>query len=184
MHSETDFEPFRRVIEDLCTAFDRPCTDARVRVFWEALKHRHLAEVKRAADSVTKNFKRMPSPNDLMPEQKRPTVEEARPALPQMSRYAVAANKILLELAYFDRRRGFQSIGEWEPTPEKGWGLPLRLPQSVDPKTLERALSAKRDLVRMAEDADGTPEEMSPVDFNRMCIEGFERLLGTSRAAA
>lgn len=156
MHS-ADFEQFRTAIEDLCTAFDRPCTDARVRVFWEALKAKNLLEVQRGVQSAIRNLKRMPSPADLMPEKARQTVAQATAALPEMSGYAIAANRILFALAYQDNRRS----------------------GSLGAELLAKAMRVKADYVHIAESAVADGDPMPTIDFNRMCIEGFERLLGT-----
>lgn len=157
-----DDAAFGVVLQDLCTAFNRPYTPDVTRVFWESLKHISLGEVKALAAKHRLHGKRFPTPKELSPE---------RPARapkpidngPEMSRYAVAANRMLLKLAYEDERRGFKPLGA---------------------ELLQRLLAAKRDFVGMAE-ADERAGELWPEgEFDRTCQHGFEKLLGTAGAAA
>lgn len=173
---DTDAETFDRVIQDLCLAFNRPHSTELTRVYWESLKHVHIADVKRAALSARNNLKKFPTPKDLIPERRYAETKPKEPE-PQMSSWAVAANKILFQLAYLDERRGFKPIAEWEPMPANGLGLPLRMPELIDDSLLRRCIEFKADYVRMAEEADAAGEPMTPREFNAMCIEGFERLL-------
>jgi hypothetical protein len=173
-----EFEAFAVVIADLCAAYDRPATDERKRAFWETLKHFHLHDLKRSAAKWRDTNRKMPSPVDLKPE--RATAPPAPVDTgPPMSRWAVAANRILLAVAYCDERRGFKPIAVWEPMPPNGWGLPLRLPKLIDGSLLDRVLAIKADYVRMAEQDDAAGEPWDHIEFNRMCREGFEKLLGT-----
>lgn len=76
---------------------------------------------------------------------------------PDLSHWAMTANKALLSLAYFDERRGFLPMGR-----ELMW----------------RCLDAKRDYVKIAEEAQANGEPMTPEEFVDMCSEGFLLLLG------
>jgi hypothetical protein len=152
MRSE-DFAEFRAVIEDMCASFDRTCTDAKVKAFYEPLKRFHIADLKRQAAVWKANFSKMPTPKELMPQRvvaPPPVPDEG----PPMSSWAIAANQILFSVAY-QGHRGFTPIGD-------------KLP-----KCLER----KAEYVRMAEDAAATGDVWEPQEFNRMCREGFEALL-------
>lgn len=170
-----EFEPFSVVIQDLCAAFDRQCTDAKVRVFWETLKHLHIHDVKRSAESWRRSQRKMPTPRDLIPERPAAPPKPIEPE-PQFSKWAMAANKILLAFAYLDARRGLEPIAVWEnPKP----GLPLGQPRLVDGERLQRCLAANRDYIRMAEEAEAAGEPMDGQEFQAMCREGFEKLLGT-----
>lgn len=157
-----EYEYFKALIADLCTAYDRPCTDDRVRVFWECLKHLPLSEVTRSAGTFRKTSKKMATPADLIPAyRERPTAPGAPE--PMMSTWAVAANKILFTLAYSDPRRGFVPMGK---------------------DVMEQCVFIKNDYVRMAIESEAAGEPWDTVEFNVMCREGFEKLLGlTSRAA-
>jgi hypothetical protein len=178
-----DFEAFCAVIGDVCAAYDRPVTDARNRTFWDVLKGFHLHDIKRAADKWKHAQRKMPAPVDLKPERSTAPAKSVESADPSMSRWAAAANSILLAVAYFDERRGFHPIGVWERMPEKGWGLPLRQPRLIDVSLIHRVMAVKADYARMAEQAEADGEPWDRVEFNRMCREGFEKLL-TPRVAA
>lgn len=177
-----DFAAFSEVIADLCAAYDRPATDARNRVFWETLKPYHLHDIKRAVAKWRDTQRKMPAPVDLKPQ--RSTAPPKEPELgPGMSTWAVAANTILFAVAYLDVCRGFVPVSQWEQAPEKGWGLPLPLAQLVDGSRLKHVLAAKADYVRMAEEAEKAGEAWDTHEFNVMCRQGFEQLLGTKAAA-
>lgn len=158
MRSE-EFDAFATVIRDLCAAYDRPATDERVRVFWEDLRHLHLLDVKRSAESWRRSSKKMPTPIELKPA--RPTAPPPKDPIEseRWSTWAMAANKILFAIAYQDERRGFKPMGK---------------------EALDRCLAAKRDYVEMAEDAERHGQAWDTGEFNRMCREGFEKLLGTT----
>ena len=180
MRSE-DSEAFRGVMEDLCTAFNRPCTDALVRVFAESLKALHIADVKHASESYRKNGKRFPAPKDLMPE-RRARAPMPRQPEPQMTRWAKIANKILLAVAYQDIRRGFKPMAEFPP-PEGDSDSRLRLPRPADDTVLQRALAAKADYVRMAEEAEILGERWTDEEFAELAFDGLEQILSTRAAA-
>ena len=156
-----DAEAFETLIQDLCLAFNRPYTTQLSRVFWESLKHLRIDEVKRAADVARKSLKKFPTPKDLIPERRMAPAAPKQQDAP-MSRWAVAANKILFRLAYEDERRGFLPLG---------------------PELLARCLAVKADYVRMAEDAESGGEPWADDDFIAICREGFENLV-TPRIAA
>jgi hypothetical protein len=151
-----DFPEFQSLIEGLCAAFDRQCTDAKVKTFHEVLKPFHIADLKRSAASWKANFAKMPSPKELIPKR----AEAPPPPKPDdggpMSPWAVAANKLLFHLAYRDPRRGFKPMGD----------------------ILPRLLEIKRDYVQMAENAELSGEPMDGQEFQGMCKEGFEKALG------
>lgn len=149
-----DFDSFSALIRDMCAAFDRQATDDRVRVFWQALRRYHLHDVKRAVEAWLVSQRRMPSPRDLAPES---TTEPQKriDGLPQMSRWAIAANRILFSVAY-QGDRGFIAMGD----------------------KLQSCLNAKSDYVRMAEQAEMGGEPWEVEDFNRLCREGFQTVLG------
>jgi hypothetical protein len=174
-----EFDDFAAVIGDLCAAYDRPATDARNRTFWEVLKGFHLHDIRRSALKWRNTQRKMPSPVDLKPERATAPPEKPRDDGPSMSSWAIAANKILFACAYLDERRGFRPIAAWERMPINGWGLPLPLAKLIDGTQLDRCLLAKNDYVRMAEEAEGDGAPWEPEEFNRMCREGFEKLLGT-----
>jgi len=173
-----DTEAFRRVIEDLCTAFNRPITDDLVRVYWEALKKLHIADVSRMAAGHRQNGKKFPTPRELVPDRKPSAPVVPRDDGPPMSKWAVAANKALLAVAYQDSSgRGFQPIAVWERPPAGGWGLPFPAPRMLDSSLLERVLAIRRDYVQMAEEADRDGEPMTGEEFSSMCREGFGKAL-------
>lgn len=156
-----DFDAFAEVIADICAAYDRPATDERKRVFWDVLKHLHLLDVKRAADSWKRSQRKMPTPIDLKPERSAAPPPRDPIDSEQWSTWAMAANKILLAVAYFDERRGFFSAGDLMP----------------------KLLAIKRDFVQMAEEAAANGAPWEPEEFNRACREGFEQALGTKGVA-
>jgi len=177
MRSE-DSEQFRVAIEDLCTAYNRPCTDSVIRVFYESLKPYHILDIKRMAMRHRASSKRFPAPKDLAPERATSAPSKPKEPEPVMSKWAIAANKILLSLAYQDRRRGFKPISKYPPMPAGGYGLPLVLPKPLDDK-LAKILAVKADYVRMAEEAERDGEPMDGMEFSDMLREGFGRMLGT-----
>lgn len=178
----TDDAAFGALMQDLCLAFNRPYTTDLSRVFWESLKYVSLPEVRRACEAARTNLKKFPTPRDLIPERRAappPPIDTG----PDMSRWAIAANKILFAVAYGDLRRGFAPIGTYERMPEKGWGLPLRLAKPIDDSLLHRALEIKRDFVAMGEQSEAEGEPMLPNEFDNLCRDGFRKLLGTKAAA-
>lgn len=175
-----DYAAFTAVMTDLCAAFDKPVTDDRVRVFWETLKHVHLHDVKRSAEAWKRNQRKFPTPRDLMPERATAPPPKSEVDAERWSSWAMAANKILFACAYEDDRRGFRPVALWNPTPKRGWLLPLRPSKHIgllDGSLLEKCLAVKRDYVRMAEEAEAAGEAWNIEEFNRMCREGFEKLL-------
>lgn len=152
MRSE-DFPEFRTMIEDMCASFDRTCTDAKVKAFYEPLKRFHIADLKRQADVWKANFSKMPTPRELMP-QKVAAPAPVQDSGPPMSHWAIAANKILFGVAY-QGNRGFRPMGD----------------------KLKQCLKVKADYVRMAEDAARAGQSWDEQEFNAMCREGFEKLL-------
>jgi hypothetical protein len=171
-----DAQAFETLMQDLCLAFNRPYTPELTRVFWESLKHVHIAEVRRNADAARKTLKKFPTPKDLTPDRVMAPPQKPVDTGPQMSSWAIAANQILFSVAY-QGHRGFQPIAKWETTPERGWGLPLKKPDLVDGSRLEKCLARKAEYVQMAEEAARGGDVWEPQEFNRMCREGFEALL-------
>lgn len=165
MLSGQDDDAFDTVMRDLALAFDRPHDVARVRVFWEALKHVSLGEVKARAKSYAKNGKRFPSPRDLMPDRVEkpaaaPTSVEDPDVIARANRlstWAKAANQILFHVAYCDPRRRLVPLGE---------------------EQLARCLHAKRDLVGGAEQDERAGQSWDEHEFNVACRESFEKVLG------
>lgn len=163
MLSGQDDAAFDAIMRDLALAFDRPHDVERVRVFWEALKHVSLGEVKARAKSYAKNGKRFPAPRDLMPEKAEKPVVQTSTEDPdvvaranQLSTWAKAANTILFHVAYCDSRRGMAPLG---------------------PYLLERCLAAKRDLVGGAEQDERAGQPWDEREFNVACREAFEKIL-------
>lgn len=175
----SDSEVFRRVMEDLCTAFNRPITDDLVRVFFESLKYVSFHDVRRMAETYRKNGKKFPAPKDLTPERASAPPTAPVDDGPKMSPWAAAANTILLKVAYQDVRRGFRPMAEYDAAPKEGWPLPLKPVKARSDGLLKRVLEVKADYVRMAEEAEAAGDKWNHVEFNRMCREGFEQLLGT-----
>ena len=151
----TDDAAFGTLMQDLCLAFNRQYSPELSRVFWETLKHAHIAEVRRKADEYRRNGKKFPTPHDLMPDRRAATPPPPQDDGPAMSTWAIAANKILFCVAY-QGHRGMTPMGEKLPA----------------------LLVAKADFVRMAEEdaANGRPWETR--DYNQTCREGFQKLLG------
>lgn len=152
-----DAEAFRATLADLCIAFNRPITDDLVRVYWESLKHLHIADVRRSAESARKGLKKFPTPKDLTPERVVAPPPPKRDDGPAMSTWAMAANKILFGVAY-QGHRGFRPVGDKLPV----------------------CLKAKADYVQLAERAEREGDKWEPEDFNRMCRQGFEKILGVA----
>lgn len=63
-----EFDSFKSLISDVCTAFNRPFTDDLVRVFWEALKPYPLQRVRWRIKFHIGHSKKFPAPIDLRPE--------------------------------------------------------------------------------------------------------------------
>lgn len=152
---DSDADAFDAVMQDLCLAFNRPHTVELTRVYWESLRKLRIDEVRRAAMTARNTLKKFPTPKDLTPE--KPTAPPVRDPIDseRWSSWAIAANKILLAVAYEDENRGFRPMGD----------------------KLQRCLAAKRDYVAMAEDAERQGQAWDQVEFNRMCREGFQKLL-------
>lgn len=162
MLSGIDDTAFDGIMRDLALAFDRPHDVERVRVFWEALKHVSLGEVKRLAANHRKHGKKFPAPRDLMPEKPpAPASQTAAedPRYASLSTWWKNANLILYHVAYCDRRRGLVPLGE------------VRLAE---------LLRVKRDIVGMAEQDDYAGSPWSDLDFNATCKHAFEKILGLS----
>ena len=155
-----EFDAFSVVIKDLCAAYDRPATEDRVRVFWEDLRYLHLLDVKRSAEAWRRSSRKMPTPIDLKPERVAAPPAKDPIESESWSSWAMAANKILLAVAYQDvNARGFKPMGE-----------PM----------LQRVLAIKRDYVQRAEEAARHGDAWEPEEYNRMCREGFQKLLGSA----
>lgn len=154
MRSE-DFPEFRTLMEELCAAFDRQCTDAKVKTFYEALKHAHIADLRRSAASWKANFAKMPTPKDLKPQRTVVAAPKPQDDGPPLSSWAMAANKILFSVAY-QGNRGFVPMGE---------------------EKLKACLAVKADYVQMAENDQARGDTWNTEDFNRACRESFEKLL-------
>ena len=166
-----DDAAFDTVMRDLALAFDRPHDVERVRVFWEALKHVHISEVKRLAASYRKNGKRFPTPRDLTPEKTvapaaAPTSVED-PAIVRrandLSTWSKAANVILFHVAYCDPRRGMIPLGA---------------------ALVAECLRVKRDIVGMAEQDERAGQPWGTHEFNTTCRQAFEKILGLTDVAA
>lgn len=157
MRSGIDDEAFAKVIEDLCLAYNRPYTPELTRVFWESLKWAHIHDVRRTADAHRAKEKKFPTPRDLAPE--RASAPPPRPEIDteHWSSWAIAANKILFSVAY-QGHRGFAPMGD----------------------QLQACLAAKRDYVQMAEDAVANGDRWNEREFNAMCREGFEKIIGAA----
>lgn len=151
MRSGYDDEAFDAVLRDLCLAFNRPYTPDLTRVYWESLKHLNLLDVKRAADSARRNLKKFPTPKDLSPE-KRASAPRAKEQLPELSAWAIGANKILLRL--------MMSSGK-----------------GMVPDHLPPILAAKADYVRMAEHAEADGARWDDREFIDFVTDGLERLV-------
>jgi hypothetical protein len=152
-----DFPEFQTLMEGLCAAFDRQCTDAKVKTFYEALKHVHIADLRRSSASWKANFAKMPTPKDLMPQKSAAPPPKPSDDGPSMSTWAIAANKILFSVAY-QGHRGFRPMAE----------------------SLKPCLVAKADYVRMAEEAAAHGAPWDEREFNTMCREGFQKILGAA----
>lgn len=72
---QTEFESFKKTLNDLCVAVNRPINDDLVRVFWEDLKRFSLPEIQQRAKYLRAAGKRQFTSNDLRPEE-----EAAKPA--------------------------------------------------------------------------------------------------------
>lgn len=70
----------------------------------------------------------------------------------------MSANKILLGLAYFDKRRGLRPLG----------GL------------LSKCLDLKWEFAKMAEVAEAEGRTWTQEEFHDLCFDGFEKILGTA----
>lgn len=175
----SDSDAFARVMQDLCVAFNRPYTTDLSRVYWESMRYMNIAEVRKAAETARRTLRKFPTPKDLIPERRYAAPKPQEDEEP-ISSWAQAANQILMAVAYFDERRGFRAVGEWEAMPENGWGLPLRLPRNHGGETLVIALEVKADFVRMAEEDAARGQPWNETEFNRTCREGFEKLLRTT----
>jgi hypothetical protein len=178
LRSPDDDAAFAAVIQDLCLAFNRPYTPEVTRVFWESLKFASIFDVRRMAVKHRNTAKKFPTPKDLAPER---AVAPAKPVVPDpvMSKWAVAANKILFQLAYLDKRRGFFPISKYPPMPKGGYGLPLHanIPKPLDSKIFDM-VAMKADYVRMAEEAEANGQSWSHEEFRDLVYDGFEKALG------
>lgn len=69
MITQTDFEPFRLLLDQLCAAFDRPkAKDELVNAYWEALHEVRFAEVERRVKNILKTATsktKWPKPGEL-----------------------------------------------------------------------------------------------------------------------
>ena len=74
----------------------------------------------------------------------------------EISEWGMQANRIMFALAYQDRRRGFDSLGELLP----------------------RLLNVKWEFVKMAEVAEAEGRTWTREEFADLCFDGFEKILG------
>lgn len=159
-----DSKPFEAMMQDLCTAFNRPYTPEITRVFWESLRYSSFPEIRKLAAKHREHGKKFPTPHDLKPERAQAPAAP-RDTGPDMSSWAIAANKILF-VCCFRSERGFKPVGPYD---KQG--------QCLDDSHQRRLLEVKRDYVRMAEEAEKGGEQWDTVEFNRMCREGFQTII-------
>jgi len=74
---QSEFESFRGLMSDLCAAFDRPVTDERVRIFWDVLKKLPIEVVRSRMKFAAATCKKMPTPNELLPQETETKKSEA-----------------------------------------------------------------------------------------------------------
>jgi hypothetical protein len=64
----TDYDEFKKTLNDLCVAVNRPFNDDLARVFWEDLKHNHLSEIRERSKYLRACGKTRFTSHDLRPE--------------------------------------------------------------------------------------------------------------------
>lgn len=77
---QTDFDDFKRTINDLCVAVNRPVNDDLVRVLWEDLKRFPLPAIKQRANYLRASGKRQFTSSDLRPEDEEGTPQARGPS--------------------------------------------------------------------------------------------------------
>src|SRR5690606_20262041 len=142
-----------------------------VSAYWEELKRFHVGVVVAAAAELKHRLARFPTIADWSKACRGESVRRAenrraqqpRPAeASATSRWAVVANRVLLQLAYFDRRRGF--------TP-------------LDDALLARVLEVKAKIVGDAEEFEAAGDAWTVKELVDVLQTAFEKLLLPERAA-
>lgn len=189
--STKDYDELDRLLAQLCAGFDRPYTAERREAYRRGLSKMHPAMLERVVDHCLggNGPERFPTTQQLWQisrelrrkqRQHDAVVDETR----GMSRWEVAANRILFQLAYCDIRRGFRPIATFPPMPPEGYGLPLRLVQPTDRSLLDKCLELKREIVGYAEEAERAGDPWTNEEFVDVCQSTFEKLITPSRPAA
>lgn len=164
------FDDWDRAFAELCAGYDKPATNERRAAYRKSLSKMHIGAWQQLVDYCLseKGPEKFPTTYALwnvsreLRRQRARAPEQAQDDDPPMSRWAIAANKILFAVAYGDLRRGFLPMGK---------------------ELLERALVIKADFVAMGEASERDGEPMSGKEFDNLCRDGFRKLLGTRVAA-
>lgn len=92
---QSEFDQFKALMSDLCTAFNRPYTDDVVRVFWDALKPYPFAQMRVRMKVAAGTLKKFPTPQDLTPapEMKRQDTAE-KSTMDLLSEYALRSKPL------------------------------------------------------------------------------------------
>jgi hypothetical protein len=73
-----EFDAFQQLMADLCAAFDKPPTDERVRVFWQALKGYPMEQIKGRVRYWCSAKEKFPTPVQLAP-QDETVIDDSKP---------------------------------------------------------------------------------------------------------
>lgn len=74
---QSEYESFKGLMDELCAAFDKPPTDARVKVFWQSLKGFPLEQIKGRIRYWCAAKEKFPTPAQLAPQDDTPIDDNA-----------------------------------------------------------------------------------------------------------
>src|SRR5690606_24493969 len=164
MSAQQLFDEWDAALAELCAGYDRPITNERRAAYRGSLGNLSLIAWKRIVEHCLsdKGPERFPTCQQLWQIHRQLRRPARAPGAtentgPVMSRWAVAANRVLMKLAYQDIRRG----------PMKPMG----------PELLPQVLAMKAEIVGYAEEAERQGNPWEGDEFIDVCKTGFEKLL-------
>ena len=180
--NENQHDDWDRAFAELCAGFDRTVTAERRGAYRKSLGKMHIAGWQRLVEHCLgeKGPDRFPTAPQLwrIHRELRRQHRAAGPGEdgPNMSGYARFANRMLLKVAYSDKRRTFVPIAKYAPVVD--WVEALKNPpKPIDDSLLRECLRVKNQIVFDAEESAARGDAWDDEDFRDMLQSAFEKLL-------
>jgi hypothetical protein len=153
---QTDFEDFKKTLNDLCVAVNRPMNDDLTRVFWEDLRRFTLPEIQQRAKYVRAAGKRQFTSNDLRPERSAPTPTTFVPP-PSFPKFHGFGQRCLMQYL-------------------------MRAEDQISDREVQQMVAAKNKLLQDFRALDAEGETVTAEQVKDAMFRAFQRI--TQRAAA